>query len=128
MVWAHARTQKLCLFGRGYRSYVEGHSKLRRPDIFPLAATERRLREAQLATYYSGDSPPHQQGVLLLGRPLRRRLSERSSCKSGLSLSSVSRAPPLGMSVSRLASGAITAATTANHRRLSPQNPYNTRV
>ena len=63
----------------------------------------------------------------MLGRPLRRRLSECPSCKSRLS--HVSRARHLSACLFHVsASGAIIAAATANSRRLSQQNPYKTCV
>ena len=63
----------------------------------------------------------------MLGRPLRRRLSECPRCKSRLSY--VSRARHLSACLFHVsASGAIIAAATANSRRLSQQNPYKTCV
>ena len=62
----------------------------------------------------------------MLGRPLLRRLSERPSCKSALSLSRARHSSACLFHVS--ANGVIIAAATANHRRLSQQNPYKTRV
>ena len=60
----------------------------------------------------------------LLGRPLRRRLSECPSCKSRLY---VSRARHLSACLFYV-SASVIAAATANSRRLSQQNPYKTCV
>ena len=63
----------------------------------------------------------------MLGRPLRRRLSECPSCKSRLSMCLIAR--HLSAYLFHVStSGAIVAAATANSRRLSQQNPYKTCV
>ena len=70
VVWAHARTQELCLWpmGGGYTP-LAGCAASRPWHLSININTvsqwqESRLWETQLATYYySGDSPRHQQGV-----------------------------------------------------------------
>ena len=44
------------------------------PVFSILPSSQRRLRETQLATNYSADTPPHQYVNMVLVRPLRRRL------------------------------------------------------
>ena len=130
--WCCSRVLLLLWFGRthahkpcAFDLWVEGVHAYRAtagcagPDLYPVTPTERRVRETQLliSTYrYTGI---HRHTGKVLGSPLQRRLSERPSCKSDLSLS---HAPPLGMSRVSV-SGAIIAAATPNHRRLSQQNP-----
>ena len=94
------------------------------PDMYPLTATERRLRGAQQSTYYSGDSPLHQKGVVppstasIVWAPELRKRSL-----------SVSLAPPLAMFVSDLGKRRDhVPAATGYHRRLSRRNPFKTRV
>ena len=75
-----------------------------------LTAAECRVR-AQLAIYYSGDSPSHQQGV---GPP--STAPTLLSVRAARAVSLVSRAPPLTCLCSVSASGAIIAADAASHR------------
>ena len=128
--WAHARTQKLCLWPlcRGYIYHrVEGHTKQAAQQALTstvLTATECTLWETQLATYYSGDSPRHQQGV---GPPSTASVVWVSELqKRCLYVSHVRHLSACLFHVS--ASGTIIAAAIANHRRLSQPNPYKSRV
>ena len=119
MVWANARTQNCAptrsLWVEGMRRGTAGCA---RPDFLPSHSdraqpprntTSHMLQRGFTAT--SGWCWAALYGVDCL--------SLRAAKAASLS---VSRAPPLGMSrVS--AGGAIIAASTANHRRLSQQNP-----
>ena len=98
---AGVAVQCCCCRGSGARTHTKP-VPLTSGYIIPrrgrLTATERRLWETQLATYYSGDSPPHQEGA---GPPSTASivLSVRAA-KTALYVSH--RAPPLAMLVSWL--------------------------
>ena len=80
----------------------------------PLTAAERRLRETQLATNYSGDTPPHQHGI---GPPTTASIVRASE----LQKRSLFRARHLSaLGTCRQGSGAI------SYQSLSPvlTNPY----
>ena len=87
-----ARVQNLCLWPLS-RGCVERHSRLLALIFYPLTATESRLRETQIVTYYTGYTPPHQHGV----GPPSAALIVRASELQKRSLP-VSRAAPLGAS------------------------------
>ena len=88
LLWfGHTYARKTCASltsGRGYTQRdTAGYAG---PDMCPLTATERRLREAQTTSHITAGIHRHTSKVL--GCPLRRRLSERPSCKkSGLYVS-----------------------------------------
>ena len=132
MVWAHARAQQLCLSGwrvyyttsRDTPSRLRIKQALTGPDIYRLTVTRAQtLENTELATYYSGDSPRHQPCLAALYG------IDCLSVRAAKSVSLVSRASHLLTCLFHASSsGAIIAAAIANHRRLSQQNRYETRV
>ena len=127
VVWAYTRTQTCAsdLWVEGIHTTSRDTPSRLRSRLWHLPS-QRQSADSEKPNELQTTAGIHRHTSKVLGRPLRRRLSWVSELQKWLSMCLARHLSACLFHVS--ASGAIIAAATANHRRLSQQNHYKTRV